>query len=65
MQAINLTLREQQVIQLLAEGKLYKEVADELSITMDTVKKHCKNCYKKLDARNKVEAIIKYGKMMA
>lgn len=60
MQESNLTLREQQVMQLLSQGLLYKEIANELKITIDTVKKHCKNCYKKLNARNKVEAIKKY-----
>lgn len=60
MQDNRLTLREEQVIHLIAAGKLYKEIADALDISIDTVKKHCKNSYRKLNARNGVEAAIKY-----
>ncbi len=52
-----LTVREQQIIQILIRGKLDKEIADELDISLDTVKKHNKSIYKKLNARNRSEVI--------
>lgn len=51
-----LTRREQEVLALLAKGFLYKEIAQRLSISLDTVKKHCKNIYQKLHVRNRTEA---------
>lgn len=51
-----LTKREQQVLAELANGSLYKEIAQKLSISLDTVKKHCKNIYQKLNVRNRTEA---------
>jgi two-component system, NarL family, response regulator LiaR len=52
-----LTFRENQILLMLKHGKLYKEVADDCGIHIDTVKKHCFNIYKKLNVRNKTEAI--------
>lgn len=49
-------------MELLTTGMLYKEIAVQKSISIDTVKKHCKNIYKKVNARNRVEAIINYHK---
>ncbi|HNU87062.1 MAG TPA: LuxR C-terminal-related transcriptional regulator [Ferruginibacter sp.] len=51
-----LTRREKEVLALLAKGSLYKEIAQRLSISLDTVKKHCKNIYQKLNVRNRTEA---------
>ncbi|HMU08717.1 MAG TPA: LuxR C-terminal-related transcriptional regulator [Ferruginibacter sp.] len=51
-----LTRREQEVLAALAKGFLYKEIALRLSISLDTVKKHCKNIYQKLNVRNRTEA---------
>jgi len=55
----SLTPKEYQVILLLGEGCLYKEIADQLGIKMDTVKKHAKNIYSKLQVRNRTEAVNK------
>jgi DNA-binding NarL/FixJ family response regulator len=52
-----LTHREQEIIQILIRGKLDKEIADELDISLDTVKKHNKSIYKKLNVRNRSEVI--------
>lgn len=52
-----LTRREQEIIQILISGKLDKEIADELDISLDTVKKHNKSIYKKLKVRNRSEVI--------
>lgn len=54
-----ITLRELQVLQLAAEGLTYKEIADTLSISTSTVKKHLQHIYKKLKAGNKIEAVVK------
>lgn len=57
---IELTAREKQVLELLSKGLLYKEIAFQLSITIDTVKRHCFNIYEKLHVSNRTEAINKY-----
>jgi DNA-binding NarL/FixJ family response regulator len=51
-----LTRREMEVLSALREGKFYKEIAGEYHICIDTVKKHCKNIYKKLHVKNRREA---------
>lgn len=55
-----LTQREKEVLALLAKGKLYKQIADELHISLETVKSHCHNIYDKLHVKTRTEAIIKY-----
>lgn len=52
-----LTAREVEVLAGLAKGHLYKEISTRLSISLDTVKKHCKNIYQKLKVRNRTEAV--------
>jgi len=54
-----LTEREKEILELLSQGLLYKEIADKKFISMDTVKKHVGNIYRKLHVNNKVEAINK------
>lgn len=53
----DLSKTEHEVLELLAQGLLYKEIADIKEITIDTVKKHVGNIYRKLHVSNKVEAI--------
>lgn len=55
---LQLTVRERYVLGLLAQGMLYKEIAYDNKISIDTVKKHSKNIYKKLGARNRSEATV-------
>ncbi|MCI4667327.1 MAG: response regulator transcription factor [Bacteroidia bacterium] len=57
---ISLSDREQEIIGLLADAVPLKNIADNLFITIETVKSHCSNIYKKLHAVNKVDAINKY-----
>jgi two-component system, NarL family, response regulator LiaR len=59
-ESVLLSLREKEVLELLAQGYTYKEIAVPLSITTETVKKHLKNIYQKLQVQNKVEALNKY-----
>jgi DNA-binding NarL/FixJ family response regulator len=54
-----LSKTENQVLKMLAEGLLYKEIADKKFISMETVKKHVGNIYRKLQVNNKIEAINK------
>lgn len=56
----NLTEREKMVLELIVDGFLYKEIANKLSVSMDTVKKHASNIYEKMHVRTRSEAIKKY-----
>lgn len=51
--------RETQVLQLLSQGKTYREIAELLFIHPETVKSHLKNIYTKLNVHNKADAIMK------
>lgn len=55
-----LTPREAEILQLLAKGLLYKEIAADLVITIDTVSSHLKSIYRKLHVRSRTEAVTKY-----
>lgn len=55
-----ITKREMQLLELLADGLLYKEIATELGITVGTVKQHIHKIYDKLQVNNRTEAINKY-----
>jgi DNA-binding NarL/FixJ family response regulator len=58
-----LSPRENEVLQYLAKGLLYKEIADKLSISPSTVRQHIHNIYDKLHVQNRAEAINKvYGR---
>lgn len=52
-----LTSREQEVLNLLSQGKSYSEIAEELFVHRETVKSHIKNIYEKLHVNNKKEAL--------
>ncbi|MEO6611995.1 MAG: response regulator transcription factor [Chitinophagaceae bacterium] len=52
-----LSARENEVLQELAKGLLYKEIAGKLSITTGTVRQHIHNIYEKLHVQNRTEAI--------
>jgi NarL family two-component system response regulator LiaR len=55
-----LSQREKEVLEQVAQGLLYKEIALRLAISSETVKKHLKNIYQKLHVQNKVEALNKF-----
>jgi DNA-binding NarL/FixJ family response regulator len=57
----NLSPREKEVLEFLAGGFMYKEIADKMGIALDTVKKHVVSIYAKLHVSNKVEAINKFN----
>ena len=56
---VRLTKRENEILQLLAKGMNRNEMATKLFISDETVKMHTKNLYRKLKARNKIDALIK------
>lgn len=55
-----LSNRELDVLENLAKGMRYKEVAGLLFISHETVKKHVRNIYAKLQVQNKTEAVLSY-----
>lgn len=54
-----LTGREQDVLDLMATGLRDKEIADQLSISMNTVRTHIRHIYEKLQVQGRVEAVNK------
>jgi DNA-binding NarL/FixJ family response regulator len=55
-----LSNRENEILELLAKGLLYKEIAASLFISQETVRKHVYHIYEKLHVNNRVEAINKF-----
>lgn len=55
-----LTDREQEVLQLLAEGLLYKEISLRIGISEAAIKQHIHRMYAKLHVQNRTEAVNKY-----
>lgn len=54
-----LSLRENEVLNLLALGLLYKEIAEKLGISISTVRQHIHRIYEKLHVANRTEALNK------
>jgi DNA-binding CsgD family transcriptional regulator len=54
-----LSKREHEILQQLADGSSYKMIASNLMISIETVRHHIKNLYKKLDVKSKGEIIAK------
>jgi DNA-binding NarL/FixJ family response regulator len=57
-----LTQREKDVLQLMVKGYTYKVAADELFISVETIRSHIKNIYEKLHVNSKSEAVAKVFK---
>lgn len=55
-----LTAREMEIMECLAKGMSNAEIAKELVISLNTVKRHIQNIYRKLDVPNKTLAILRY-----
>jgi DNA-binding NarL/FixJ family response regulator len=56
----NLSPREQEVLDFLAKGYLYKEIAEQLTISYGTVHTHIERIFKKLHVRSRGQAVAKY-----
>lgn len=54
-----LTAKEKQLLEHLVEGKSYKMIADAMGISLETVKSHFKNVYRKLHVSSSPEAVAK------
>jgi DNA-binding NarL/FixJ family response regulator len=56
----NLSPREAEVLDLLAKGFLYKEIADQMKVSYATVHTHIRHIYEKLHVRSRTEAVAKH-----
>ncbi len=56
----SLTDREREVLDRLARGDYYKEIAGHLSISINTVRKHLTKIYDKLQVHSRTEAVLRY-----
>lgn len=57
----DLTRREQELLDLLSKGYRYREIADKLYISIETVRTHIRNVYEKLQVNSRTEALKKTG----
>lgn len=63
LEKFNLTEREYEVLQLLAKGCNNAEIADQLFISISTVKTHVSNLFVKMDVKNRTHAVTKAQKL--
>jgi len=56
----NLSQREEEILQHLAKGYSSKEIADRLSVSINTVRSHLQHIYEKLHVRSRTEAVAKF-----
>jgi DNA-binding NarL/FixJ family response regulator len=59
-QTDKLTEREQEILSFLSKGYRYKEIADVLCISIETVRTHIRNIYEKLHVHSRTEALLKF-----
>jgi DNA-binding NarL/FixJ family response regulator len=57
----DLSRREQEILEQLSKGYRYKEIADQLFVSVETVRTHIRNIYEKLQVNGRVEALRKTG----
>jgi DNA-binding NarL/FixJ family response regulator len=60
---VELSGREREVLELLARGYLYKEIADMLKISVQTVNTYIRRIYEKLHVRSRAQAVAKYANL--
>jgi DNA-binding NarL/FixJ family response regulator len=56
----SLSPREQETLQHLADGNRYKEIAELMGISIDTVRQYVRSIYAKLHVSSRTEAVVKY-----
>jgi DNA-binding NarL/FixJ family response regulator len=56
----NLSTREQEVLDCLSQGLIYKEIAEKLGISYETVHTYIRRIYEKLQVRTRTEAVAKF-----
>jgi DNA-binding NarL/FixJ family response regulator len=57
--AFSLTKRERQIVKCLGDGKNNKEISDSLYLSIETVKTHMKNIFRKMEVRSRLDAVMK------
>jgi DNA-binding NarL/FixJ family response regulator len=57
---MSLSLRQDQLIRGLVAGKQHKEIADDLGISVETIKHHNKRLFAKLGVNNRASAVAKF-----
>lgn len=60
METENLSNREREVLDLLSQGFVYKEIGDKLNIGMETVRTYVKNICNKMQVRSRLEAVARH-----
>ena len=60
-ESVSLSQREREVLELLARGYLYKEIAEMLKISVQTVNTYIRRIYEKLHVRSRAQAVAKYA----
>jgi len=55
-----LSPREREVLELLARGDAYKQIADRLNVSLETIRMHIKHIYSKLSVHSRGEAVAKF-----
>lgn len=61
-ETVRLTSREEEVLILLSKGYANKEIADRMSLSVDTVRSYLKRIYKKMHIRSRTQAVLQYAK---
>ena len=56
--AFNLSPREHEVLVLIAQGLSYQEIADQLFVSLSTIKTHASNIFSKLDVQRRTQAVM-------
>lgn len=54
----NLSPRELEVLELIARGLSYQEIADQLSVSLSTIKTHASNIFSKMDVQRRTQAVM-------
>jgi DNA-binding NarL/FixJ family response regulator len=57
---VHLSPREEMVLDCLAKGLTYKQIADQLGISIDTIRTYLRRVYEKLHVQSRTEAVAKY-----
>ena len=57
---VHLSPREEMVLNCLAKGLTYKQIADQLEISIDTIRTYLRRIYEKLHVQSRTEAVAKY-----
>lgn len=57
-----LTAREQEIVELLSQNLMYKEIAARLNVSFATVRTHVEHIYQKLHVRSRAEAVSRYSR---